>query len=299
MPARESLALVPQRQADSGPWVESNRKIDAVVHGDFPTENQDNVVRPALPGDRVTRGTVARWSETTGWVDRDGLPLPDTMLVVGYITIVRRWKDNKPEDITEHPLPDPKQLNATIPVAEWEIGKDSKPREPWKLTYVIYMIDIKSGAIFTYANSTFGAKIAYEQLEERIGVMRLLRGEHVLPIVRLEKRPMKTQHGMKTRPHLQPIEWRVPGGGGPKLAPQPPSPPISGPSTQSTPSTPTTPTTPTASTAAPASTSASKPASTPTTPATAETASTILDHTKPVKPVTVAELIADELPPWA
>ena len=28
-------------------------------------------------------------------------------------------------------------------------------------------------------------------------------------------------------------------------------------------------------------------------------ASTVLDNTQPVKPVTVAELIADELPPWA
>jgi hypothetical protein len=241
-----------------------------------------------LPGDRVTRGTVARWTETTGWVDRDGLPLPDTMLVVGYRPIVRRWKDKKPEDITEHPLPDPKQLNAMIPLAEWEIGKDNKPREPWKLTYVIYMIDINSGAIFTYANSTFGAKIAYEQLEEGIGVMRLLRGELVLPIVRLEKRPMKTQHGMKTRPHLQPIEWRGPGGGGPKLAP-PPSPQISGPTAATTPTT------------APASTPASPPASTPASapgaaPALAATASTVLDNTKPVKPVTAAELVADEIP---
>ena len=62
-----------------------------------------------LSGDRVTRGTVARWSATTGWVDRDGLPLPDTMLVVGYTTVLRRWKDKKPEYITEHPLTDPKR----------------------------------------------------------------------------------------------------------------------------------------------------------------------------------------------
>ena len=125
------------------------------------------------------------------------------MFVIGYTTALQRWKDNKPETITEHPLPDPKQLNAAIPVTEWEIGLDGKPRPPWKLVYVIYMIDLKTGAIFTYANSTYGAKLAYEHLEEQIGVMRMLRGEHVLPIVRLEKRPMKTQFGMKSRPHLQ------------------------------------------------------------------------------------------------
>jgi hypothetical protein len=165
-----------------------------------------------LPGDRVIRGTVARWSATTGWVDRDGLPLPNTMLVIGYTTVLRRRKDKKPEYITEHPLPDPKQLNAAIPVEEWE---------------------------------------------------------------------------MQTRPHLDPIEWRTPGGGGPKLAPQSPTPQLTGPATAPTPAP-----TPAPAPTAPAPTAAPTPAPAPATPQ----ASTILDNTKPVKPVTVAELIADEIP---
>src|SRR5262249_18374896 len=218
-----------------------------------------------LSGDRVRRGTVARWSATTGWVDRDGLPLPDTMLVVGYTTVLRRWKDKKPEYITEHPLPDPKHLNATIPVAEWEIGLDGKPLPPWKLTYVIYMVDAgKTGRQFTYAHDTYGAMLCFNNLEEAIGVMRLLRGEHVLPIVHLEKRPMKTQFGMKTRPHLDPIELRTPGGGGPKLAPQSPTPQLAGPATAPAPT-------------APAPTAAPTPAPAPATPQ----ASTIFDNTKP------------------
>ena len=48
--------------------------------------------------------------------------------------------------ITEQPLPDPKVLNAAIPVEEWEIGLDGNPTPPWKLTYVIYMVDLKTGA---------------------------------------------------------------------------------------------------------------------------------------------------------
>jgi len=242
-----------------------------------------------LPGDRVTRGTPARWDETKSWTDRDGLPLPDTMLVIGYITILRRWKDKRPEDKIEHPLPDPEQLNAAIPVAEWEIGLDGKPQKPWKLTYVVYLVDLKTGSLFTYANNTFGAMLAYNNLEEQIAVMRMLRGEHVYPIVRLEKRPMKTNFGMKTRPHFHPIDWRSPGGSsGSQLMPQAPTPQISGPSTQPSP--------------APAPTTPSSLPTSPPPPATAASvapASTILDHTRPVKPVTVGELIADELPPWA
>src|SRR5262249_33960396 len=99
-----------------------------------------------LPGDRVMRGITARWSDTAGWIDRDGLPLPDTMLVVDYTTVLRRWKDKRAYYITEHPLPDPEQLNAAIPIAEWEIGLDGKPTKPWKLTYVVYLVDLKTGA---------------------------------------------------------------------------------------------------------------------------------------------------------
>jgi len=228
------------------------------------------------------------------------------MLVVGYITVPRRWKDKKAEYKTEHPLPDPEQLNAAIPVAEWEIGLDGKPREPWKLTYVIYMVDaFKTGALYTYAHDTYGAMLAYNNLEEQIAVMRMLRGEHVFPIVHLERRPMKTTHGMKTRPHLQVMDWRAPGSV--PVVPQSPTPQLSGPATAAAPaaaaaSAPAPAAAPTATPAA-----AAAPAAPPTAPATVPpaasptTASTsaVLDNTKPVKPVTVAELIADELPPWA
>jgi hypothetical protein len=233
-----------------------------------------------LSGDRLIRGTFARWNETSGWTDRDGLPLPTTVFVIGYTTVLQKWKCQKAEVISTHPLPDPDALNTAIPVSEWELDPAGKPTPPWKPTYVIYFIDLNTGALFTYANSTFGAMLAYNNLEEQIGVMRILRGEHALPIVRLEKRPMKTQYGMKTRPHLQIIDWRAPGGGGPKLAPQSPPPQLTGPAAAPTPTAPT----------APA--AARAPAPTPPTPST----SAVLDHTKPVKPVTVAELVADEIP---
>src|SRR5215472_561751 len=103
-----------------------------------------------MPGDRVMRGTIARWSANTGWVDRDGLPLPPTVLVIGYDTVLRRWQNKRPEYKTGHPLPDLDALNAAVPAGEWEPGIDGKPREPWALTYVIYMVDLKTGALFTY-----------------------------------------------------------------------------------------------------------------------------------------------------
>jgi hypothetical protein len=216
------------------------------------------------------------------------------MLVVDWTTVLRRWKDKKPEYITKHPLPDPKELNAAIPQSEWEIGLDGKPQEPWKLTCVIYLVDIlKTGTLFTYAHDTWGAIQAYNILEEQIAVMRMLRGEHVFPVVLLDKRPWKSpRYGMQMRPHLQPTgDWRSPGGF--RSVPQSPTPQISGPSTTTPPtSTPTTPTTP----ATPSSTSSTPTAPPPAAAASASPSSTILDHMKPVKPVTVGEMIADEIP---
>jgi len=260
-----------------------------------PVPPSDGGFSSGLPGDRVMRGTFARWSANAGWVDRDGLLLPPIVLVIGYDTVLRRWKDKKPEYITGHPLPDPEQLNAAIPMAEWEIGLDGKPRKPWALTYVIYLVDLNTGALFTYAHDTFGAMLAYNALEERIAVMRVLRGEHVFPIVRLEKRPWKSAtYGMQMRTHLEPTgDWRSPGGF--QSVPQSPTPQISGPSAPTPPtSTLTTPATPSSTPPA----TAAPPATAPTAPP-ASSGSVVLDNTKPVKPVTVGESIADELPPWA
>lgn len=241
-----------------------------------------------LPGDRVMRGSIARWSANTGWTDRDGLPLPNTVLVIGYTTVLRRWQDKRPEYITEHPLPDVEELNAKIPIERWEIGLDGKPRKPWALTYVVYMVDLKTGALFTYAHDTYGALLAYNALEEAIVVMRMLRGEHVYPIVHLEKRPWKSQtYGMQMRPHFEPVDWRTPKGGGGSLVESPSTPQLPPAATAVAPAT--------APSAAPAATPSTAPSSAPP----ASSASAVLDATQPVKPVTVGELIADELPPWA
>jgi hypothetical protein len=241
-----------------------------------------------LPGDRVQRGGIAKWAASTGWVDRDGMALPGTMLVIGYTTVLRRWKDKRPEYITEHPLTDPEVLNAAIPISEWETGLDGKPRKPWALCYAVYLVDLNTAALFTYAHDTFGAMQAYTNLEERIAVMRMLRGEFVFPIVRLEKRTWKsTLYGLQQRPHFEPTgDWRSPGGFQ-TVAPSP-APQISGPTTATPPTTPATPSsTPSTPTAPPPAAAASAPAS------------PVLNATKPVKPVTVGEMIADQLPDWA
>ena len=45
-----------------------------------------------------------------------------------------------------------------------------------------------------------------------------LRGANVVPLVKLDSKPMKTKYGQKLRPEFTILEWRQLGGGGPKEA---------------------------------------------------------------------------------
>jgi hypothetical protein len=244
----------------------------------------------SLLTDRLIKGMVAKWDDQKKWHDRDGLPLPSPMFVVGVNTALQRWQNRQAETILDKPLPDPAQLNAAIPQSEWQLDLNNKPRPPWELVYAVYMIDLTTGTTYTYVNGTVGARICFEQLQESVCIMRALRGSKVLPLVRLEQRPFRTGFGMRSRPHLQIVDWRAPGGdgGGPLLSPRPSSPQLTG---------------PTAASPAPAAAPTSAPSAPPTAapPAAAAAAATptaiaTLDATKQVKPVSVAELVADEIP---
>jgi hypothetical protein len=262
------------------------------MNANTPMPPSDGELPPGLSGDRVTRGTIAKWTNSTGWVDRDGLPLPTTVLVIGFFTCLRRWQDKKPEYKTEHPLPDPEALNAAIPISEWERGLNGEPRPPWKLTYVVYMIDAGvTGALYTWQGDSYGAMLAYNLLEEAFAVSRMMRGPHVFPIAELQKRPWKSPtFGPQVRPHFHIIDWKEPRH---LSMPQAPAPQLPGPATTAAPIPAST---PVPSTPVPLTPVPSTPA--PSTPAAAQ-GSTIADHLQPVKPITVGEFIKDKMPPWA
>jgi hypothetical protein len=193
--------------------ITSNQK-DKTMNEITKIEDDDDGFGGSIANSRLIRGQILRWSDTGGWSDRDGLRPPNELLVLASNEALQRLKSKKVENITDKPLPDPSELNAAIPTAEWEVGIDSKPRPPWAHMAMVYLIDPATAGVFTYLNSTVGAHIAWDVLRERVKTMRALRGERVLPLVRLSTRPMKTKVGMKTRPEFEIIGWRLLGGGG-------------------------------------------------------------------------------------
>ena len=250
---------------------------------------------------RSLPGNNGKWDSENGWTDRDGVPLPATpMLVVYMCTMVRRWLNHRPVDYTKHPLPNVDELNATIP-RPWPLGLDGKEEPPFALHWGISVCDPITGQIHAIVNKTAGQRIMFETLSEQILVTQMFRGTNVAPVVMLEHRPMKTKVGLKSRPHLRVIDWKVLGGGESGTLPSQ-TPPLLGASASASTPTPMTaaPATSTTTAAAPAATPTPGPAPAPNpTPEKPKSAAEALDRFASAKPVTTSEVINDQLPPWA
>ena len=164
----------------------------------------------AVKDDKPIKGVILKCVDGR-WSDRDGLAPPPTLLVCGLERILQRFLERGVETITgrDKPLPDPDELNAKIPESEWRTGLSGKPEKPWKLNFVVRLLDPQTAEAFTFVNSTMGAQIAYERLSEQIENMTFLRGGNPLPIVKLDSRPMPTDFGSKLRPHFTVVEWRA------------------------------------------------------------------------------------------
>ena len=155
---------------------------------------------------RLLRGTLLKWNEVDGYLDRDGVqPVEGPYLLWAMEEGYQRWKDQTVvEEFIDKPLPDLEQLNGAIPISEWEPGLDGHPRPPYSHQYCAYLLDPNDGQFFTLMNSTVGMKVLWESLAERWEVMRHLRGADVIAVVKLATRPFRTaKWGIKYRPNLK------------------------------------------------------------------------------------------------
>ena len=168
--------------------------------------------------ERVIQGTMIKCVDGH-WTDRDKQPIPagTRLLALATHTLLQRWQDDRPIDTIPkkpgQPLPDVDKLNEKIPQKEWETGLDGKPRPPWQKQWLVYLLDGTSAERFTFINSTFGARIAVDNLKDQVKWMRAMRGAHVFPLVELSSAPMKTDWGTKSRPAFRVVEWRQLGNG--------------------------------------------------------------------------------------
>lgn len=201
---------------------------ELMIPHDGPPQVDDGFSGSSRPH-RVGRGSYLKWNDKQGWIDRDGVTAPSPLLVVGINEILRRWKNNAAEDILDKPLPDAGELNATIPVQEWELGTDGKPRLPWAHTVVVYLVNLSTGENYTYTGATVGAHIAFDALKEAVITMRAFRGTRCMPLVNLSSRPMRMKFGQGKRPHFEIVRYCTPGDEGNAVPAGPSAPQLSGP----------------------------------------------------------------------
>ena len=202
-------------------------------------EPDDGFHRGSLTTGSLNKGTYLKWTDSGGWIDRDGLTPPPGLLVLAVDTALQKWKDSRPEVIRDKPLPDPEKLNASIPKTQWEKGIDGQLRKPWSHIVIVYFVNPSTGEIYTYTSPTTGAHIAFDALCEAVVTMRALRGQRVMPVVNLSDRPMKTNFGMRKRPHFEIIGWKAPGDDARAVPVKPATPELSSPAAAASPATPT------------------------------------------------------------
>jgi hypothetical protein len=101
-----------------------------------------------------------------------------------------------------------KKRNAAIPKDQWDVFQGT-PQPPWKIEYLVYLLDMSDPndvSLYTFVNSTYGAKRAYNRLKEKVWLTRAFRGD-VKPIVELSSSPFPTEYGKKIGPIFRPINW--------------------------------------------------------------------------------------------
>jgi hypothetical protein len=161
---------------------------------------------------RVILGEKWQFTNDGIWVNADDVVIsPDReVVVVDTARVLQKWIDQKPVETSflasgEHP--DIEQLNEACPRSEWSEDLNGKPRGPWQLQNVVYMVDMSSMQRFTFPTGTVGGGICVGELKDAVRMMRKFRGPGVYPVVSPSSKVMKTRFGKRQRPHFVIKRW--------------------------------------------------------------------------------------------
>ena len=69
------------------------------------------------------------------------------------------------------------------------------------------LIDVNTGAIYTFSTASIGGRIACQQLADQVALMRGLRANAVAEVA-LQTTEMKTKFGNRPRPSFKVVGWK-------------------------------------------------------------------------------------------
>jgi hypothetical protein len=178
----------------------------------------------AEANERVLRGTLlkfADWNWTRG-KETEPVKRGTQLVAIGTAAAWVKWKGGKPtETRLREPgtkMPDREELG-DLDTTQWEVGPDNKtPRDPWRNTRFVYLVDPHSAEALTFSTSSWGGREAVISLGDSIARMRLAH-PNAMPIVALEAAPMITRYGRKSKPTFKIVGWKATGNEVPELPP--------------------------------------------------------------------------------
>ena len=138
---------------------------------------------------------------------------------------MQRWQNRKAETrvlAPGEPVPDIAELNASVPVAEWEVGPSGQKVGPFQFCYCLYLFHEPTVKKFTYISGTVGGGIAVRELVDAVRWFRKWRQGGVCPIVQLGTTHMSTRFGGRERPSFHILRWVKPNDGQGEVATLPP-----------------------------------------------------------------------------
>jgi hypothetical protein len=166
----------------------------------------------------VIKGRLVKFTNDCAWVTTDDEDLPDDLelVVIDIARVVQKWEDGSSVETKilapDEKFPDVKQLNADTPRAEWVEGPDGEMRGPWQAQHLVYLLNIQTMDLFTFATGTIGGSICVRDIRDRTNWMRKLRGSNVYPVVTLSDIHMNTRFGGRQRPHFKMQRFIALGG---------------------------------------------------------------------------------------
>src|SRR5262249_10469616 len=118
------------------------------------------------PTQRTIQGSLLKFTQEGKWTEAGvAVPAGLKLLAVETTAVIQRWQDKCViEEITEKPLPDIEELNEEVPKDKWELDRNGKPKPPYQLTAILYLLNPETMEKYTFPTSTVGGSIAVSEL---------------------------------------------------------------------------------------------------------------------------------------
>ena len=166
-------------------------------------------------GTNLIKGIITKFADSIYKANKteviEQAPQGPTFVVPGIVTAWVHWKAGRP---IEHKITHTGQTHpwredlGDDDKTEWELGVGESPKDPWRDTRYVYLVNLRSGKTLTFVTDTVGGRQAVGELKDAIMTVRQAQ-PHALPVVQLATTTMPTKYGgVRPRPSFEIVDWR-------------------------------------------------------------------------------------------